>query len=108
MVTVTAEAALDQARAVDDRRAAGEELSSLAGVMAIIDNICTMGVKTTCASHMLYNFIPPYDAEVVSRLKDTGAILMGKCNMDEFSIGPADEERSPIRRLPVPMEGLLR
>lgn len=96
MVTVTAEAALDQARAVDDRRAAGEELSSLAGVpMAIIDNICTMGVKTTCASHMLYNFIPPYDAEVVSRLKDTGAILMGKCNMDEFSIGPADEERGP-------------
>ena len=96
MVTVTAEAALDQARAVDERRAAGEELSSLAGVpMAIIDNICTMGVKTTCASHMLYNFIPPYDAEVVSRLKDTGAILMGKCNMDEFSIGPADEERGP-------------
>ena len=96
MVTVTAEAALDQARAVDDRRAAGEELSLLAGVpMAIIDNICTMGVKTTCASHMLYNFVPPYDAEVVARLKDTGAILMGKCNMDEFSIGPADEECGP-------------
>ncbi|MDD4767426.1 MAG: Asp-tRNA(Asn)/Glu-tRNA(Gln) amidotransferase subunit GatA [Desulfotomaculaceae bacterium] len=92
-VTVTEEAALAQARAVDQKRARGEELSLLAGIpMAITDNICTDGVKTTCASRILYNFVPPYDAEAAARLKGAGAVLMGKCSMDEFSIGPAEEK----------------
>ncbi|MBP7331226.1 MAG: Asp-tRNA(Asn)/Glu-tRNA(Gln) amidotransferase subunit GatA [Firmicutes bacterium] len=93
LVTVTEEAALAQARAVDEKRARGEEISPLAGIpMAITDNICTEGVKTTCASRMLYNFVPPYDADAAARLKRAGAVLMGKCSMDEFSIGPVEEE----------------
>lgn len=91
-VTLSKETALTQARDVDQKRARGEELSPLAGIpMAMDDNICTEGIKTTCASKMLYNFIPPYDATVAERLKGAGAILMGKCNIDEFGMGTSTE-----------------
>ncbi len=97
-VTVTREEALAQARAVDDKRARGEVLSPLAGIpMALEDDICTEGVKTTCASRMLYNYIPPFDASVAERLKGAGAVLMGKCNMDEFGMGPAQEDSGFFR-----------
>ncbi len=91
-VTLSKGTALAQARDVDQKRARGEELSPLAGIpMAMDDNICTEGIKTTCASKILYNFIPPYDATVAERLKGAGAILMGKCNIDEFGMGSSTE-----------------
>lgn len=87
-VTVTGEEALAQARLVDEQRLGGEELSALAGIpMAVQDNICTAGVKTTCASRMLSHYIPPADATVMGRLKKAGSVLIGKANLDEFGMG---------------------
>lgn len=89
---VTAEHALAQAAAVDKRRAAGESLPALAGVPAgIKDNICTKGVPTTCASRMLENFVPPYNAEVMDLLESRGVVMLGKLNMDEFAMGSTTE-----------------
>ena len=91
-ITVTEDVAIEQAKAVDEKIAKGEELGALAGVpFAIKDNICTKDILTTCGSKMLYNFEPPYDAFVTKRLADAGCVLIGKTNMDEFAMGSSNE-----------------
>lgn len=91
-ITVTQEAALNKAKEVDEKRANGNALSDLAGIpIAIKDNICTKGVLTTCASKMLHNFVPPYNATVASKLAGSDVVLVGKCNMDEFAMGSSCE-----------------
>lgn len=91
-LTVTKDLALERAREIDKKRQQGEKLGALAGIpMALKDNMCTEGVKTTCASKILYNFVPPYNATVAEKLYGKGAVLLGKCNMDEFAMGSSTE-----------------
>ena len=91
-LTVSADEAMDNAKKIDERRAKGEELSPLAGIpVGIKDNMCTKGTRTTCASRMLENFIPPYDATVVEKLAAAGTVTLGKLNMDEFAMGSTTE-----------------
>ncbi len=91
-ITVTEDVARRQAEEADMRLASKDPGSPLLGIpVAVKDNMCTEGIKTTCASKILGNFVPPYDATVVRKLKQAGYVLCGKPNMDEFAMGSSTE-----------------
>ena len=90
-ITVDEEAALRQARQADDARSRGTDTLLLGIPIAHKDLFCTQGTKTTCGSKMLKDFVSPYDATVVARLKDSGAVTLGKTNCDEFAMGSSNE-----------------
>ena len=91
-ITVTADRAIESAKAFDEGKCSDSEISPLAGIpCGIKDNMCTKGIKTTCASKMLGGYIPPYSAHVVEKLEKSGAVILGKLNMDEFAMGSTTE-----------------
>jgi aspartyl-tRNA(Asn)/glutamyl-tRNA(Gln) amidotransferase subunit A len=99
VITLTADQALEAARAADRRLAAGER-GRLLGIPLIHKDIfCTEGVRTSCGSRMLDNFISPYDATIVAKLKGAGTVMLGKSNMDEFAMGSSNETSyyGPVR-----------
>lgn len=107
-ITVAADAAMEQAEFADQAISRGN-MTGLTGIpLAIKDLICTRGMRTTCASKILENFIPPYDATVIEKLKEAGAVIVGKANMDEFAMGSSTENsgiqltRNPwdLKRIP--------
>ena len=103
-VTLTKEQAYNRATKLQERLDNGEDIGIMGGVpIAIKDNICTNGIKTTCSSKMLENFVPFYDATVIEKLENAGAIIIGKTNMDEFAMG-SSTENSAIKKTKNPWD----
>jgi aspartyl-tRNA(Asn)/glutamyl-tRNA(Gln) amidotransferase subunit A len=91
-LTLTRDEALARADALDAELRAGKDRGPLHGIpVALKDNLCTRGVRTTCGSRILENFVPPYSASAVERLEEAGAVSAGKTNMDEFAMGSSNE-----------------
>jgi aspartyl-tRNA(Asn)/glutamyl-tRNA(Gln) amidotransferase subunit A len=89
---LTPELALEQARQVDAKIAKGEDIALLEGIpIALKDNLCTKDIPTTCGSRILENFVPPYESTVTQKLRDAGAAIVGKTNLDEFAMGSSTE-----------------
>src|SRR2546421_2908701 len=99
-ITFSEDRALGAARRVDEKLACGEDPGPLGGVpVAVKDVIVTKGVRTTCGSRLLANYIPPYDATAVTRIEAAGGVILGKTNCDEFAMGSSNENSAfgPVR-----------